>query len=1531
MIDPSSVVTILVRVIQNAQQLYEQKKKNDEDCKYLIDHLTDKLKTLEGFQNRLAKSEIMNLDEEQKNSWTSKQNRVEQSLKDFQSWISVRNKQCWKAFLCSAGQSENIGSIVKRFDDALSDFDGFLQHIIDYRELENSNKQTKHLENLENNANEQIDHLKQIAENTGSSKVQSIFELPQMARHIKKKYQSDPEFANRNKDTLNSSADECYISLAIVENKEQRAKERKLKMTKDIEELRGTYQEIYGAKTVIEVNDIFKNCKNSRKTAILLGRAGVGKSTFCKHVIQQWAKGQLWSEYAVVILIQLRKLTKERYPDSNRYSVLDIVEDEYRLDVKPTDEVKLKFKDQCEQGQILWILDGYDEFQENRPVSLEGPFNDIINQHHHILTSRPYTIDLKYEMAIEIIGFSDDNIVEFVKQYFKANVTTQTGIQSNSDSLINYLKSNPTIWGIAHIPMNLYLICTTWNDGVLENKTLTVTDLYSEMINELCRKYVQRKHKCKPPISERKIHEECSAHLQFLENVAFHALEDNKSILVPKLLTRIIEETKCSETIHEESLKIGVLKSYDDKFDGKRAETEKLQYFIHLSVQEFFAARYLVRALACEIETARRFIQRNKYNQRFTLVFIFAFGLLRHQNKPDLIEKYWNNIEHNAKDIVGLRHVKLLIEGFDEMNGTAYSKIRTGCLNSIATWINRAAKLNYDVVMRHLCDSLMRTITLSNENRIVETIRQLLKSTYFTDSSDIKRRACMALRAISPKQQYNQVVDVWLEALNDDDTTVVMRACESLGAIGKTGDNNKVTDALLKKLKNKDQSVRLRACVSLGIISNTGDNNKVIDALLKELQKEKPKITNMARRAVRSTRNRKYTLKVTDALSEEPEDDDVDVRAIGYRAFRAIGKSGYNNKIIDALLETLRDSWELLREIACEFLLAIGKTEHNEKLIDALLEALKANDDEDVKVSACAALKVIATAEDNHNVIDALLKTITDGDYRIKGCACRALGVIGKTEANSRIINGLLEALNDRDSWVRMSACDALGAIGKTEDNSKIIDALLETLKDGSSQVRERACKALGAMVKIEDGHTVIDALLEALEDITEDVKESACEVVKKNLNKPKRSAYKIIEEMGNSEYNNKVIDALVEAVKNGESTVRRSACELLGEIDMIRYSSKVIDALLQALKDEDVWVRTNACRALEAAGRIEDNNKVIDALLEALHDDYKDVRVSACKILGEIGKTAAHNRVINALFEALNDTYDGVRECACDALGGIVGNWDMSKIACDALGVIGKTRDNNQIIDGLLKALTYESHDVRQIACDTLKAIGKAGDNNCVVSALCKTLKDQRYNVREAACYALGAIGKAGNNNKVIYTLLRAFSKKAVGENAIQALKPCLHDVLSLEMLNDKYIKILESWVVNEKSDLKEIPAGLCARSYFVSRNEVWLPLTFLTALLQSVAVTIVPNETFPGLAVDCLPLQTGFASSLKCFYNQSCLDTLLLTHSTMFDVEILNQSLPSRFPLTTSIESIVHELFAGNFHIQASYNRARRFNSIF
>lgn len=106
-----------------------------------------------------------------------------------------------------------------------------------------------------------------------------------------------------------------------------------------------------------------------------------------------------------------------------------------------------------------------------------------------------------------------------------------------------------------------------------------------------------------------------------------------------------------------------------------------------------------------------------------------------------------------------------------------------------------------------------------------------------------------------------------------------------------------------------------------------------------------------------------------------------------------------------------------------------------------------------------------------------------------------------------------------------------------------------------------------------------------------------------------------------------------------------------------------------------------------------------------------------------------------------------------------------------------------------------------------------------------------------------------------------------------------------------------------------------------------------------------LLSNETFSGLIVDCLPLRTTFGSSLECFYNETCLTKLLSTYSARIDVQILNQSLPSRFPLTTTIESIVRELFVEQLHIQTSfhsyfnacepiyctYTHVRRFNWIY
>ncbi|CAF4361657.1 unnamed protein product, partial [Adineta steineri] len=69
--------------------------------------------------------------------------------------------------------------------------------------------------------------------------------------------------------------------------------------------------------------------------------------------------------------------------------------------------------------------------------------------------------------------------------------------------------------------------------------------------------------------------------------------------------------------------------------------------------------------------------------------------------------------------------------------------------------------------------------------------------------------------------------------------------------------------------------------------------------------------------------------------------------------------------------------------------------------------------------------------------------------------------------------------------------------------------------------------------------------------------------------------------------------------------------------------------------------------------------------------------------------------------------------------------------------------------------------------------------------------------------------------------------------------------------------------------------------------------------------------NETLFDIITDCLPSQMTLSSSLECFFNQSCLNILLLSYNNTLNISILNQSLSSRFLSTTKIGLFVDELF--------------------
>lgn len=290
--------------------------------------------------------------------------------------------------------------------------------------------------------------------------------------------------------------------------------------------------------------------KKSGKT-LILGRAGIGKSIFCRYVAYQWAIDNLWPEYELLALIPLRRLTADRYPPlsvGKTYTLSDLIKREVLDDQIPPNDVERVFQ-HFDQRNVLWILDGYDEVAQNIPSHLRSLLDDyLLKTSHHILTSRPFLNSLCYPLKLEIIGFTNENIINYVKQFFEQMEDDIEDAVMQGDRLLKYLNSNRSVWGVAHIPMNLESICSTWNnvDWSLTRR-LTITRLHKRVTEWLFRRYLNTR-KINNPLSdiEEVFNEHCATELSCMELLAFSAMKSNTIVLRPNLLKRAAEELRVS-------------------------------------------------------------------------------------------------------------------------------------------------------------------------------------------------------------------------------------------------------------------------------------------------------------------------------------------------------------------------------------------------------------------------------------------------------------------------------------------------------------------------------------------------------------------------------------------------------------------------------------------------------------------------------------------------------------------------------------------------------------------------------------------------------------------------------------------------------------------------------------------------------------------------------------------------------------------------------------------------------------------------
>ncbi|CAF0798790.1 unnamed protein product [Adineta steineri] len=672
--------------------------------------------------------------------------------------------------------------------------------------------------------------------------------------------------------------EESYINLAIVETKQQQQKEKQLRDASNSDAIMGSFEEIYRTKTTIDVKNIFETCKNQEKKVLVFGRAGIGKSTFCRYIAYQWAIGLCWTEYELLALIPLRRITSNRYPPlpaGQNYSLIDLVKKEiFSYDLSESED-KLLTK-HFDAKKTLWILDGYDEIVQNIPSHLECLFEQLLKTPHHILTSRPYQNILAYHVQMEITGFTDKNIERYVQQFFDQMEDELDNSLSKSRKLFRFLQTNPSIWGVAHIPVNLELICSLWsNEDYIETKGLTITSLYTVMIEWLCRRYLSMPNKKIENLPKDDVNQRCEKELAFLENLAFNGMKSNTIILQSKLLRKALNEEKVSLHDHPHILNMGILKSFNKQGINTQIETDKDHYFVHLSFQEYFTARYLIRALkeSSTHQEETKFVQREKYNQRYALVFTFLSGL---SNEPDTnicLDIFWRLILTPPVDLLGIRHMQLIISCIEEITNDKDATVRF-----------------------YACEALGNMGEKAATNEVITKLVSAL------EDKSVRRGACAALGKIGVKAATNEVINKLINALEDKSDEVRWYACDALGNIGEKAATNEVITKLVNVLEDESEKIRYSACRALGNMGEKAATNEVITKLVSALE------------------------------------DEIDgVRESAYIALGKMGEKAATNGVITKLAIALEDTSERVRSSACEALGRMGEKAATNEVVTKLI------------------------------------------------------------------------------------------------------------------------------------------------------------------------------------------------------------------------------------------------------------------------------------------------------------------------------------------------------------------------------------------------------------------------------------------------------------------------------------------------------------------------------------------------------------------------------------------------------------------
>ncbi|XP_078381142.1 uncharacterized protein LOC144663922 isoform X2 [Oculina patagonica] len=357
---------------------------------------------------------------------------------------------------------------------------------------------------------------------------------------------------------------------------------------------------------IVDMFAIFKphgDCLHPR-SVLIEGRPGMGKTTYCKKLVYDWATGKQevddsFPNVEVVLLLRCRDIKTDLW-EAIRDQLLP-------LDIEG--EIREKFMRflRHNQSKVLLILDGLDEVPDSRlPI-----FSDIIQcrvlpKCHLVVTSRHETgmkVRKYCDTLLEIEGFTEQDAREFIVKYF-------TTMEDLAERLLKKLQNDESLKEMTANPLNTALLCLLCED-FRGNFPESRSQLYLEIVQCVLRRFVKKKGLTK---NTEDLILLFNSELQRLGLIALDGLRKD---------SYYFEEAEFGSQTTELP-RFGFLSVQL----GGSLRRPCLRYgFLHKSFQEFFAGFYLCWQLLNAEMNAESVVADFRYFNELKQVLLFACGI----------------------------------------------------------------------------------------------------------------------------------------------------------------------------------------------------------------------------------------------------------------------------------------------------------------------------------------------------------------------------------------------------------------------------------------------------------------------------------------------------------------------------------------------------------------------------------------------------------------------------------------------------------------------------------------------------------------------------------------------------------------------------------------------------------------------------------------------------------------------------------------------------------------------------------------